>query len=315
MTTSTSNEAVPSHRHEHNSSEQRGVRKGRRLIDKPHLLGPHEEPATYWELFSDLLMVAAGSSLAEVLEEEPTIRGWLQFALLYIIIVNGWLLCTHHYTARFDDSSLAHSCVLFFYYLGMAGSIVNADFESYRGFSFSVIFQRIAFGVLIAPVAFFIPTARWFVYTLIGWICVSSLLFFLIILLVDSSEHSLLIPLWVAAATWEFLSEVGLVVILKGDRLIKTNIEHTKERMGVLVLVMLGETVITSTITYKEFASEESTNKSQYYTVLTLAFLLIFMFLLLFFNMQPAPKDHALRRSRSTGVTFCFSTNSWVCLC
>ena len=95
---------------------ERGQRKGRRLFDTVRLLGPHEEAATYWELFSDLLLVAAASSLAEILEEEADFTGWLKFALLYVITVNGWFLYTHHYTARFDDSSLVHSFLLFFYY-------------------------------------------------------------------------------------------------------------------------------------------------------------------------------------------------------
>jgi len=92
------------------------------------LKGPHDDEVGYWELFSDLLLVAAASSIAENLEEEPNFKGWIKFAILYFIFINGWLLYVHHYNTRFVDSSLAHCLTLFFYYLGMAGSIVNADF-------------------------------------------------------------------------------------------------------------------------------------------------------------------------------------------
>jgi hypothetical protein len=71
--------------------------------------------------------------------------------------------------------------------------------------------------------------------------------------------------------------------------------------LGVIVLVMLGEAVISSTMTVREFAADSSIQDNRYYLVLALSFLLIFMFMLLYFNMQPAPKDHALRRSKRIG--------------
>ena len=74
---------------------------------------------------------------------------------------------------------------------------------------------------------------------------------------------------------------------------------------------MLGETVISSTITYREYAEEKGAESKKYYVVLTLSFLLIFMFCLLYFNVQPNPKDHALRRSRFFGTT-AFVINKWL---
>ena len=75
---------------------------------------------------------------------------------------------------------------------------------------------------------------------------------------------------------------------------------------------MLGETVISSTITYREYAEEEEGGESKtYYIVLTLAFLLIFMFCLLYFNVQPQPKDHGLRRSRLLGTSVLI-INKWL---
>ena len=115
------------HSHQHTMTE-RGQRKGRRLIDAVRLLGPHEEAATYWELFSDLLMVAAASSLAEVLEEEADVW-WVGSRLWPVVHYNcEWmaLVHTHHYTASIliDSTSLAPFLYYYsFYYLGMAGSI------------------------------------------------------------------------------------------------------------------------------------------------------------------------------------------------
>lgn len=79
----------------------------------------------------------------------------------------------------------------------------------------------------------------------------------------------------------------------------------------VQVLVMLGETVISSTITYREFAEDEDTESRTYYIVLALSFLLIFMLCLLYFNVQPNPKDHGLRRSRFFGTSVLI-INKWL---
>jgi low temperature requirement protein LtrA len=106
---------------------------------------------------------------------------------------------------------------------------------------------------------------------------------------------------WGLAALLHHFMELWLPYFLPGNKLIPTNMEHTKDRLGVIVLVMLGEAVISSTTTVREFAADSSIQDSRYYLVLALSFLLIFMFMLLYFNMQPAPKDHALRRSKGIG--------------
>jgi len=288
------------HTQHHESSEHHGNRNRRRIIDTVRLKGPHDDEARYWELFSDLLLVAAASSIAENLEEEADFKGWIEFAILYFITANGWLLYSHHYNARFDDSSLVHCLILFFYYLGMAGSIVNADFEAYKPFSYAATFQRIAFIALMLMVARSIPKAKEFAGWIIGFTFVACLLFVAAALL----PEEYVIVFWSLAAAWEFFIEVGMVSSLKGEKLIKINIDHTNERLGVLVLIMLGETVITSTITYKSYATEaeEEMDATEYYTVMTLSFLLMFMYILLFFNQQPAPKDHGMRRSLFSGI-------------
>lgn len=74
---------------------------------------------------------------------------------------------------------------------------------------------------------------------------------------------------------------------------------------------MLGETVISSTITYREYAEAEGSESRQYYTVLAMSFLLIFMFTLLYFNVQPHSKDHAFRRSRFFGTSVMI-LNKWL---
>ena len=74
---------------------------------------------------------------------------------------------------------------------------------------------------------------------------------------------------------------------------------------------MLGETVISSTITYREYAETEGEESRKYYVVLAMSFLLIFMFALLYFNVQPNPEDHGFRRSRFFGTSVMI-LNKWL---
>jgi low temperature requirement protein LtrA len=250
----------------------------------------------YWELFTDLLLVAAASSIADNFQQSQNWQGFLEFTILYAIMVNGWLLYTHHYTSRFEETSLAHSAVLFVFLLGMAASIVNARFETARGFSLAVILQNLAYLSMIVPIGFQIPRARAFCTVLSSVVTIAVLCFVVAAIFPDWALIA-----WGLAALLHHFMELWLPYFLPGDKLIPTNMEHTKDRLGVIVLVMLGEAVISSTITVKGFAADSSIQDKKYYVVLALAFLLVFMFMLLYFNMQPAPKDHALRRSNMIG--------------
>jgi low temperature requirement protein LtrA len=250
----------------------------------------------YWELFTDLLLVAAASSIADNFIQSQNWQGFLEFTILYAIMVNGWLLYTHHYTSRFEETSLLHSFVLLFFLLGMAASIVNARFETARGFSLAVILQNLAYLSMIVPIGIYLPKARAFCTVLSSVVTVAVLCFVAAAIFPDWALFA-----WGLAALLHHFMELWLPYFLPGNKLIPTNMEHTKDRLGVIVLVMLGEAVISSTMTVREFAADLSIRDNRYYLVLALSFLLIFMFMLLYFNLQPAPKDHALCRSKMIG--------------
>lgn len=64
---------------------------------RPVLLQDFDEEADqsgagHWQLFLDLLLVAAASSIADGFKSELTLSSFGEFAVLYIIIVNGWML-------------------------------------------------------------------------------------------------------------------------------------------------------------------------------------------------------------------------------
>jgi low temperature requirement protein LtrA len=109
--------------------------------------------------------------------------------------------------------------------------------------------------------------------------------------------------LWVAAGV-KFLGELILVSFVERRHLVPVNIEHSKERLGALELIMMGETVLSVTLTYRELDRDDIIHDAlnSFYWVLGLSYMLIFMFTLLFFHLQPAPEEHAFRRSAWHGT-------------
>jgi hypothetical protein len=108
-----------------------------------------------------------------------------------------------------------------------------------------------------------------------------------------------------------------MINFLGGRRMVPINIDQTKERLGAMELVMLGESVLSVCMIYRELMAEKDEEAKEeqesmhspiiwgihpYYYVLVHSFLLIFMLLLLYFHMQPSPADHAFRRSRLHGT-------------
>lgn len=260
--------------------------------------------AAYWELFLDLLLVAAATATADGFKEHLSLAGLAEFCVVYYIFVNGWLLYTHHITTRFNDGSLLHSFNLFVFLLGFAYSVVNAGFETAATFSRGAILQRFAILIMLANIYAFLPRARQFciVFGTYIWIACA-------ILLLPALWPDLAPICWWIVVLMESTIELTSPYFLSGSALVPVNIEHTKERLGSIVLIMLGETVVSATILYRELKDKTlDQNERGFDLVLGLAFLLVFMFTLLYFHMQPPPQDHALRRSRLHGGLLLFVT-------
>ena len=273
----------------------------RKLFGAPVLLQDwdmeaEELSAKYWELFLDLLLVGAAASIANNLIAKQSLEALGEFTVLYLVTVNGWNLYSHHYTSRFEDGSLVHSLLLFPFLMGTAIAIVNSNYDTAPAFCSGAALQRVTFLVILAGVYHHIERGRALCMHL-GVITLMATVFFS----VGVAFPNLAIPaMWLGAAV-ETFSEFIMVHTLKGRRLLPINIEHTKDRLGCLILVMLGETVVSATISNHAISSSAVVDRARYYTIMGLSFLLIFMFTLLFFHMQPPPRDHAFRRDRTRG--------------
>lgn len=292
--------------------------RGRKLFGHPVLLQDwdqeFEHAFQYWELFLDLLLVAAASAVTDQFKENLSLKGLSEFVVFYLVLMNGWMLYTHHITSRYNDNSLVHSLVIFFYIVGFGLAMVNTGYDSdIIAFCWGAILQRACVLLMLVQISICIPRSR-HTNSIIGLVtATTTILLFLVILLStigqDSSSNMEESPLrmtllWMAAGV-EFFGEPIMTRLLRGNRLVPISIEHTTERFGAMELVCLGETVLSVTIIYREMLAQgEIAQQPQhsYYLVLSFSFLLVFMFLLLYFHMQPSPADHALRRFTRASV-------------
>jgi hypothetical protein len=237
-------------------------------------------------------MVAAASAVADGLKENPTASGINQFIVLYLIFVNGWFLYTHHHiTTRFEDNSFLHAMILFIFILGNAICIVNASFETTQALAVGALLQRVSIMMIIMSIGLCIPRARAMCILFAQITTVTMVFFFLTVVFPERAG----IFLWIAVLI-ELFSEFIMAFSLSRGDLVPINIEHTKDRMGILLLVVLGETVISATIEYRRLTeAEEIGDLSDYYWILFWALVLVFFYTLLFFAMTPPPAFHASR--------------------
>jgi low temperature requirement protein LtrA len=294
-------------------SYERSTSGGRMFYGPVQLLQDWDQAFTaegastqYFELFIDLLLVAAASSIADTFKEHHDLG---EFVLAYTIILNGWFLYSHHITTRFEDSSFVHSLLLFLYMSGFGWTIVNVgDFRSpesgIQAFAAGALVLRLSILLMLAMIAWTLPRARYFC-TVLCWLIIPTM-----VALAYGGIMSSVAGLIVASAT-EFFGEVIFANWINMRRFIPVNIEQSKERFGALGLIMLGETVVSVTQTYREFVrsdkvrgdmEEHNLIQTQYYMILVLSLLLIFMITLLIFHVTPEAHEHAIRRSKMHGV-------------
>lgn len=277
---------------------------GRKLVGPPVMLQDWDTEAEeltskYWELFLDLLLVAASASLADGLKANLTWGGLAEFVALYLMVTSGYMLYSPQITTRFEDASLSHAAMVFFYLLGIAICTLYTSFRFAYQFALGSFLQRAVVLCLLGVIYVHIERARAFCRHFGAYIFVAAVL-----LLVGFFVRSWAVPcLWVVVAI-ENISPFYWPRLLSKEDLIPINIEHTKDRLGCFILVMLGETVVSATITYRLLAATGSTiaDVSRYYWTLGLSFLLIFAFTLLYFHMQPAPQATGFHRSRIRGI-------------
>ncbi|KAJ1453776.1 hypothetical protein M885DRAFT_567011 [Pelagophyceae sp. CCMP2097] len=243
-------------------------------------VGDYEEKRAHWsELFLDLIMVASVSNVTAALRRglEGGGGAWAvwKFLLMFQTEVSGWAYYTL-WTARYSDDSLVGS--------------VNSYLMPYAH----------------------IPTSRKHIrssarHELIA-ICVLSMA----VCHSDDERFALKV---LAVIT---LIEVPIAHVRNaavgnsvrrtlGEGVIPMNVEHFTERMGALVLVVLGESVLSSVINLgrvREASGEIRPVTEALLANVSLVLLVTFSFSMFYFAMSPPRALHALRRSFPHGIGF-----------
>jgi low temperature requirement protein LtrA len=271
-----------------------------------------ERGSGWWELFVDLLLVAACANVADQFKDDSTWTGLAVFVLQLTQFDSGWL----HYTlfsSRYHDDSLFHSFLLFVYLLGTAVAVVHAkglEPDDVVGFNVGQAVLRLALAVMHLSVAFASDRARGIalvdaLFTLLhaGIFCIAAAV---------ASDGNAVLACWVACIFLEVVVWAQTTRLL-GVKGVPLNIDHMADRSGCFTMVVLGESVVSTAINYSSLASPERT--VGYYAAMVLGFLLTFTLALSAFHMQPPREIHAYRRSRCHGIAL-GSTNRimWIAL-
>ncbi|KAH9087018.1 hypothetical protein Ae201684P_000432 [Aphanomyces euteiches] len=262
----------------------------RTLMSHPSLSadrsGEYEEKSAEWfELFLDLIMVAACSSISEKLRDDLSFHGFLYFSLLATLFTMTWMLYTSFH-ARFNEKSLLHYLFLYIWLVGLGGMVLAG--KPGPTFTFGLLLVRIAQLCMRATMYIMLPRTRHkiCVHILVGLVSVATLYLSLYLPPRGSASDSPWVR-WYRAIYFER---------------IPMNIDHYKERMGSLVMLTLGEAILSAIIGFKD----PSLLTVRYFIMMELALLVLFSMAMFYFAMQPSREFHALRRSLALGTAFTY---------
>ncbi|GBG25538.1 Hypothetical Protein FCC1311_017572 [Hondaea fermentalgiana] len=265
----------------------------------------------WWETFLDLVFVSAftngAAGFKKSLQKNSSYdlaQSVVDFGTQFTLFYTAWLQYTL-FTARFIDTSLVHSVLMFTHLIGTSGMVVNTGSSDLRwGFAIGSIIQRTSLVCMLVIVYWLVPRARRqaqvdivqtlpSVILLVCGIAVGASDGLLQGLLAGTAGYELLFPY---IQTWaHFLADKGLPV----------NIDHLQNRLASLIMLVLGESVL-SAVTSHHNVEDKST---LYYAAMTLSIAVNFGNALVYFAIVPPRKFNALRRSPFAGVGY--MTTHW----
>jgi low temperature requirement protein LtrA len=202
-----------------------------------------ERHATWYELYFDLVFVAAVAQLATALSREPTLDGFLRFAGLFVPITWAWAGFSF-YANRFEADDVAYRLVKATAMLAIAALAVSVHSVMRGGhgsvaFALSYVVTRTCLLALYARARWYAsgPGRRMIDVYLTGF-SVGALLWLVSIAVPGPARYWL----WVAA----LVVELGVAPSLGWRALggAAVNAPHITERFGQFFIIVLGESVI-----------------------------------------------------------------------
>jgi low temperature requirement protein LtrA len=213
-----------------------------RFLEPPRLRTletDEERRATWLELFLDLVFVAAIAQVASILSTDPTAAGFGRFLVLFLPVSWAWAGFTF-YATRFDTDDLVYRCLTLlgmFAVAGLASTVPDALNGGQNAFVVAYVSVRLILIALYVRVYRDLevarPVARWFI--------------FMFGLAVCDWLISLAVPVpwkyvfWGLALALEHAAPIRAWRLLRG---MPVDPKHIPERFGLLIIIVLGESVI-----------------------------------------------------------------------
>ena len=198
-----------------------------------------ERHATWLELFFDLVFVVAIAQLADGLAEDPSVRGFLIFAGLFVAVWWAWVGYTF-YADRFDTDDPPHRVLMIagMFAVAVLASVIPDAFHGHT-VSFALAYAGVRAIVVLLNVRawWHLPVARPLLNVYIP-VFMASILIFLVSAAVEPPYRYWL---WALALTIDLGTP-----LLSGRRirLVPIHASHIPERVGLFTIIVFGESVL-----------------------------------------------------------------------
>lgn len=200
-----------------------------------------ERKVTWLELFYDLVYVATLIQLGNMLSDDVSVTGFLQFVALFIPIWWSWTGLTF-YTNRFVVDDVVHRTIVFAQIIGVATlgiSIAGAFGDLANQFTLSYVFIRLILILLYVRAGRHVPEAKQLCDISIRGFSIAAAIWLL----------SLFVPAPLKYVFWA----VGMLVdiytpLSRGYRATQHQLPpdppHMSERYGIFTIIVLGESFV-----------------------------------------------------------------------
>jgi low temperature requirement protein LtrA len=206
-----------------------------RTVEDPE----EDRRATWLELFFDLVFVVAIAQLSAGIGSDVTARDFLIFAGLFVPVWWAWVGFTF-YADRFDTDDVIHRLLMLggmFAVGALASTVPHAYRGETAGFAVSYAVLRTITVALNMRAWWHLPPARVLLNVYIPAFS-AAIVLFLVSLAFESPTRYLI---WAAA----LLLDLGVpLVSVKRIESIPIHASHMPERIGLLTIIVFGETVL-----------------------------------------------------------------------
>jgi low temperature requirement protein LtrA len=198
-----------------------------------------ERHATWLELFFDLVFVVAIAQLADGLAEDPSLRGFLIFAGLFVAVWWAWVGYTF-YADRFDTDDPPHR-VLMILGMFMVAVLASVIPEAFHGEteSFALAYAGVR-GVVVllnGRAWWHLPAARPLLNVYIPAFSASVALFLVSVAVAPPYRY----VLWALALTVDLGAPL---VSHERIRRVPIHASHIPERVGLFTIIVFGESIL-----------------------------------------------------------------------